>query len=104
MNLNKDLKTISKKDLTEAIVYIKGDIKGRIPQNRYEDVCASIWCNLSDIFTAEAYTPLERHNLTSISKVICATILYENTISTKRILQNLISNINDIKAKAALPF
>ena len=104
MDLNKDITTISKKDLTEAIVYIKGDIKGRVPQNGYEDVCAAIWCNLSDILTDECVNPLVSHNLTSISKVICATVLYENTISTKRILQNLISNINDIKAKVALPF
>ena len=101
MDLNKDITTISKKDLIEAIVYIKGDV---IPQNSYEDVCAEIWCNLSDILTTECVSPLEKHNLTSISRVICATALYENTISTKRILQNLMTNIDDMKAKAALPF
>lgn len=94
MNLNKDIKNITKKDLTEAINYIKGDnAKGRIPQNGYEDVCATIWCNLSDIFTDNDFTPIERKNLTKIGKIICSTVTYQNTLSTKKILQILIDDI-----------
>ena len=93
MNLNKDLQNISKKDLTEAIMYIKGEIKGRVPQNGYEDICNAIQNNVNSICSDITLTPLESKNIGFINKTIQDVVVYYNTLNTTKILNILIDNI-----------
>ena len=93
MNLNKDLQNISKKDLTEAIMYIKGEIRGRVPQNGYEDICNAIQNNVNSICSDITLTPLESKNIGFINKTIQDVVVYYNTLNTTKILNILIDNI-----------
>ena len=85
MNLNKDIQFISKKDLTEAITLFKGNVKGRVPQNGYEDVYNAINENVNTICSNYNYNPLESKNINIICNAIYDSIVYYNTLNTTRI-------------------
>lgn len=93
MNLNKDIQFISKSDLTKAITLIKGDIKGCLPQNSYEDICNAIHDNVNELCNNYNYTRLELKNINSIYNSIEDAVIYYKTLNTKKILQIVLDNI-----------